>query len=477
MNLIYKSNLFIIVLALMLVAPLAKAEELYKVDKGFIQSVEEPWFKIEVLRQVSPKEALFSYCQSDHCGLVDSTGTLVVPPIPGAIRQHGPSYFIFEVNGLQGLARRSGEWLLPPAFRSVSALSAPGLISVVDKNGKQGLVRIDGKVLLPIKYDYISGHELPQGLHEVNDRSGTTRLFSAQRGWIGPSSIEEATGVGADLVAVKIGGKWGLLESDGSWVLQPSFEKLEKAHSGTLNALKNGVWGVVGMDGNWIARPQFKEIFARFRNGNLLVHIGDEFGVVDSFGRWVDKNIDANDTRYTSNPFALLDFDFKWRAGRSAQFPGKSKNQIIVFNQDGSFSKVKKPQNEWYSERIDENLNFFKDKSSNLIGIESSSGEIVLDPEYIFINKTQIPDLFVGARLDDVLKIEEKKYAICRLVSHNKKVPDISVEIEFEDNSLYGYNFSPCIAEIVNLSEKLIIFNNRFVNDSLKEVDLKIENR
>lgn len=140
------------------------------------------------------------------------------------------------------------------------------------------------------------------------------------------------------LAAVKKDGKWGYIDNQGEWVIQPSFDKVMPFSEGLAAAnigykfdpldadkCQTGKWGYIDKTGQWAIEPSF-ESAESFREGFAKVNVGAVFrpyqGISLTGGKWgfINKDgswfIQPNDTLYTSFSEGLCAFkapkESKW---------------------------------------------------------------------------------------------------------------------------------------------------------------------
>jgi hypothetical protein len=105
-------------------------------------------------------------------------------------------------------------------------------------------------------------------------------LINADMTPVSPAHFEEVSRVeqGSSARNVKIGGKWGRVASDGSWLLEPRFDHLSKGIDLFIAAL-DGKRGFMRSDGSWLIEPKFDA--ARLRDAETaFVSVSGSTGVL-----------------------------------------------------------------------------------------------------------------------------------------------------------------------------------------------------
>ena len=97
------------------------------------------------------------------------------------------------------------------------------------------------------------------------------------------------------LAPVCISGKWGFINKNGKYVINPQFDKVGYFHCGLAAVRINnnngyysgyGRWGFINADGEYVVNPQFDEVH-RFYEGVAAVKRGEKWGFIDEWGGYV----------------------------------------------------------------------------------------------------------------------------------------------------------------------------------------------
>ena len=184
-------------------------------------------------------------------GFIDDTGRIVVPlRFSGAepYEKKGGIYCAHVMIGDDWEYIDTGGNVIDNPGRYSSAGTLPiGTyrnrirVSVVTKEGKQGLVDEKGKLLVPARYDYL-GHifSMPAGSGSVQGQA--------------PCSY-------AEVVRVRLQGKWGLADMCGREALPPVFDRLPDYFNQKFNrAMKGGKYGYLDRAGREILPFVYDEV-------------------------------------------------------------------------------------------------------------------------------------------------------------------------------------------------------------------------
>jgi hypothetical protein len=86
------------------------------------------------------------------------------------------------------------------------------------------------------------------------------------------------------------GGKLGILDFKGKWMLSPELEDLQAfRENGLAWAKKDGIWGQVDRNGAWILQPTFQDVGLYAASGLAPAYLDGHFTVVDQKGEIVAR--------------------------------------------------------------------------------------------------------------------------------------------------------------------------------------------
>lgn len=93
---------------------------------------------------------------------------------------------------------------------------------------------------------------------------------------------------GGDHAVAKEGGRWGVIDLDGVWVLEPQLDEVRGVDGGAVVAKRAKKWGVLGVDG--VDRSAFKYVeLTRPRSGSICFRRGKKWGLLGYDGQELMK--------------------------------------------------------------------------------------------------------------------------------------------------------------------------------------------
>lgn len=192
-----------------------------------------------------------------------------------------PSGRRLEVQGSYGFIDRTGNFTIPPLYRSAQDFSEG--LAAVKLSMRWGYIDKGGLVAIPATYSWVS--PFSQGLACVkrNGRYG----YVARTGDV---AIElrylKAFDFSEGLAAVRQNGAWGFIDTAGSWAINPTFEDVSPFREGLARAGVSGRFGYIHRSGKWAIPPRY-EGATSFSEGLALVQQGKRRACIDAGGETV----------------------------------------------------------------------------------------------------------------------------------------------------------------------------------------------
>ena len=229
-----------------------------------------------------------------NTGIIDISGQWIEPLSTSQSRafdKDDPSVRWMQRDGLWGLTRADGSWLIEPKFQQVDPLT-DGLARV-SINGKVGFIDRTGNFAIEPVFDkawwFMPGFgrtsAQQDGIFGVIDKTGA---------WVFRTNYQQvhfAIARGKDhnpdtLLGwhFKAADRWGLLDLDGRVVLHAEFDQaVQHCADGRLIAYKNKEWLYFNGDGSPLQPPEGRLVDASCGSvPPYTLKIGDKFGLVDA---------------------------------------------------------------------------------------------------------------------------------------------------------------------------------------------------
>lgn len=280
-------------------------------------------------------------------GFIDAGGAIAIKPqfeLAGEFR-HGLAEVV--VNDRSNIIDSSGHFIVEPKFNVALPLN-PEIVLLSEGPLDKGLkyIRLGRAALgMPPKLGVFSGKT-------------EFRFYRIRHGWLSADrfNFQYFDKPGGDLIWARTepewpwtllgqGRKWGLLRTDGKWIIDPKYERVRPLSDGLAVVTKDGeLWGAVDQSGEQVAQLKFKgltdftngfaitrrsrssEPFSKKRMQNRRLNVlglGNEgfsremVGLVDRQGnvvgdRYFDKHITILEKTHPSGAIARVWHDGSW---------------------------------------------------------------------------------------------------------------------------------------------------------------------
>lgn len=156
----------------------------------------------------------------------------------------------FEENEKWGFIDKEGKIIIEPQFGYASDFSE-GLAAFTDiidnEFGKWGYIDIKGGIVIPQKFEIAAN--FINGYAKVKDKKGLTSFIDKSGNLIHDYQYELTYNYHENLAAVKIDSKWGFIDTEGQFIIQPKFDKVSTFIDEPFEGGFSGGIAKVGVDG------------------------------------------------------------------------------------------------------------------------------------------------------------------------------------------------------------------------------------
>lgn len=267
------------------------------------------------ISSVTPNDVpppLFPIYERGKIGYIDSTGKKIIEPsldAEGEFYQDNftPAQYFREGVAVaarcpgskqecrKGFIDATGKFVIEPVFED--ALQFTQGLAAVKSGGKWGFINHAGEMIITPRFVEIDSFE--NGFAPVMLQGGERRLINWRGKYLPmPRGVRRFGKVSELLIAVKIGGKWGFMNTRGQLVIKPRFEPYlddaaedaydEKFSEGMAAVIvRGGKWGYAGRDGKMVIPARFDRATA-FDNGYAAVLKNNKWRLINRAGKYVD---------------------------------------------------------------------------------------------------------------------------------------------------------------------------------------------
>ncbi|MBN3843369.1 WG repeat-containing protein [Burkholderia sp. Ac-20349] len=195
-------------------------------------------------------------------------------------------------NGLWGVRRESNDaWdvIVPPAWTNLWRSGAhDDRLLWVARDGQFGLLLADeagARVVREPAFDEVWNFTGDIACVRVGERFGLVRTDGT---WVLEPLLDNFGEFSDGLASASLDERWGFVDTNGAWVIPPRFDDAQEFVNGAVVAVCEGEhWGLVDRDGQWRARPEWTSLEWSSECGAFIAQRGDHVGLVDLNGRTV----------------------------------------------------------------------------------------------------------------------------------------------------------------------------------------------
>lgn len=257
--------------------------------------------------------------QECKLGFLDRQGKFVIPPQFSRGEDFSEGLAAVEINRKWGYINRAGKMEILPRFDTAASFQE-GFARVEIRNVRQGWVSKTGKFLsMPDEvedFDMLSEGLIAvkiQGKWGFIDTSGKLVIpaqFDPSINEYRDDNYGGAAGFSGGLAAAKLNGKWGYIDRQGNVVIKPEFDKVLPFDQDVAAVEMSGKWGYIRRNGELMISAQFDEV-GHFHNGLAQVCANQKCGFLDMKGHLAIP-LQFDDARDFSEGLAAVCMGGQW---------------------------------------------------------------------------------------------------------------------------------------------------------------------
>ncbi|MCI9846197.1 WG repeat-containing protein [Flavobacterium pectinovorum] len=234
-------------------------------------------------------DGLAAVKENGKWGFIDNTGTLVIPATFDNAKYFDSGICIIQKNTSWFYINKKGE-ILKGAPQSDKLFDFNNGVAFFRQAGKVGLINNKFEIVLAPKYDVIRAFQNGFARAAKNDQWGiidptgkevVAVIYDEVGNYINNTTwakdkktygivhngqfiaVEGASEMGEigtqDLVAAKKNGKWGFVNLQGQWIIQPRFSKTKPFSKNLAPVCSNDKWGYINLTGKYVVAPAYTD--------------------------------------------------------------------------------------------------------------------------------------------------------------------------------------------------------------------------
>lgn len=353
----------------------------------------------------------FAVYQNNKWGVIDETGKIVIDPsyaemviIPNS--KSDVFLCLYDVNYETGAYKTKAlnsknEEIFKDyeQIESIQSVDAGGNINYeqealkVKKNGKYGTIDLTGKQIISCEYDQIEGIAGKTNALKVvkEGKAGIVTLSGEQI--LAPQYENISNIYENDKYVVIKDGKQALVKNDGTELLTKGFDEITQILKNEGNGViykKDGKYGVMTLDGKTTIEPTYEDL-KEAKTGTLIAKKGGKYGVIDIAN---DVKIDFayNSISYESKAdIYITENDRFMNEILNNKYEVKETGILLELNSEKGYLALKKDEgNKYYNFQFEEKseaeifplTNLFLSKKDGKYGFIDKDGKVVVDYQY-----------------------------------------------------------------------------------------------
>ena len=234
-------------------------------------------------------------------GYIDRAGRWVIEPRLEAAEPFAEGLAAVRVNGRVGFMNPQGNLVIPAQYDEALNFSE-GLAGV--RVGQQwGFINPQGEWVIPPRPWTITSFVGNRARVELNNQTG---FIDSSGEWAIAPRYAAAQDFSEELAAAydDASRRWGYIDLNGNWVIRPTFEAAQPFSEGLAGVRIQGKWGFIQPDGTVAIAPQFYppqavaptggpaeaywgDVVRPFSQGLAMVRLGEQAGFIDRTGRFI----------------------------------------------------------------------------------------------------------------------------------------------------------------------------------------------
>lgn len=228
-------------------------------------------------------DSIYQIAVDKKFGFVKSDGQVLVSPRYEFVNDFSEGLALVADPNYIGYIDRDGKTVIPFSYDEGSDFH--GGLATVQKDGRYGVVDFRGKLVVPVDYDHIQ----PGGEDIIlAEKAGVFTYFNRRGKPAFRKNFTSAKAFSKGRAIVGMGGRQGVIDTSGRWVIKPEFQDLSRLSNGNYVAEIRDRYAVLGAAGSERGTQRYDFIGGE-GDGLLIVGVQGKFGYADLMGKTVIK--------------------------------------------------------------------------------------------------------------------------------------------------------------------------------------------
>lgn len=237
----------------------------------------QPWMGRYFGGAMPPRSLAFGK-KGERWALLDTRGTVTVPPTYDEIQTFSDALVVIRQGKLFGLMRLNGEVAVAPKYDAIGRFRRGYATFTVA--GKTGILDAAGAEIVPAKYDNLGSFNGELLTLRINGKWGGVTPAGTE---VFPPKYDAVERFIDGVARVRLGKKWGAINAAGHEIVPVIYDDMRYPTDGLMPVCRDGKWGYVNPAGALVIPPQFDDA-VDFTDGVAFVKVDGVSRLIDQTG-------------------------------------------------------------------------------------------------------------------------------------------------------------------------------------------------
>lgn len=256
--------------------------------QGFIGDDGRIVFSTEEVISTNVSEEFVIYSANNKKGFINITTGEKIKAVYDAAQDFSEGLAAVQIGDATGFINTSGELVIPCEYSNNALYQfKSGLCNVMTGTAAEGnlkafYINTDGVKVFEKEYDYCMPFSEERAFVSEEGRWYVINNLGEKVGELefGPY-VKTVPTVFRDGRAVVVkDGKYGIIDTDGNYVVSPVYEQISEITDGGAVFKRDGLYGYMNRDGAIVITPRYESL-SNFKNGLAVFSQDHKYGVVD----------------------------------------------------------------------------------------------------------------------------------------------------------------------------------------------------
>jgi len=234
-------------------------------------------------------------------GFINAAGDFISEPHFESTLDFSNGLASVRVEGRWGFVDRSGNLTIAPRFRKACPFSEGRAFVLTEENGWE-YINSEGQIIRSEntpEFRELEESAFSGGLALIKNHEGIFGFINRTGDPVITPQFSTAKPFSDGYAAVKISDRWGYIDKDKVFLINPRFIAAGDFHEGLAPVRENtNTWGYINQQGEMVIPPRFEEARS-FSGDRAAVMLNGRWGYIDTEGAWIRDPEFAEATRFT----------------------------------------------------------------------------------------------------------------------------------------------------------------------------------